>query len=115
MIQLGSYNSLLLLKLHFTDESGVDYVPPSTITWTLLALKDTKESWVVVNDRWEVDVSPASQVSIPLAGDDMAQVDGCLLQRKVIVKWQQSVNGQYFACEDEVNFEVKPQIVIEGH
>ncbi len=62
--------SSYFVTVSFKDEDGVAVVPKSA-TWTL-----TTEDGTVVNSRDEFSISPASEVTIVLSGDDLALSTG---------------------------------------
>jgi len=62
--------STFVITAAFTDEDG-NTVTPNAVTWTL-----TTSSGTVINDREDVEETPASSIDIALKGDDLALQDG---------------------------------------
>lgn len=108
MIRLN-YNpiqgSTLSVNLSFRDQQGKYYVP-LTVSYSLLALNSDKESWSVVGDYYKKSLTPASLINLVIP--NLQQVTGTTLQRKVLVYWKTTLDGEFTDFIDEVSFELKP-------
>jgi hypothetical protein len=93
----------LVISGAFTDENGAAVIP-KTITWTLIDA-DTK---TVVNEREQIEVTPAAAVDILLQGDDLAILHGKGEElREVIVEWTyDGALGNDIPQKDRVRFYV---------
>lgn len=108
MIQLNTNpieGSALRLSLAFRDASGTYFVPLS-VSYTLLALNLDKESWSVVGDIYQKEVTPESMVNLVIPNIQM--ISGTTPKRKLLVTYYAMVDGQETSFIDEACFEVKP-------
>ena len=98
--------STVKVNLGFRDSAGQYYIP-AKITYTFLALNDDKESWSVVDNLYEVALTPASSVTLTIP--DVKTITGTTLSRKVMVYWDAFVDGEYNSFVDEITFDIAPK------
>ena len=98
--------SSLKLGLSFRDPLGKYYVPVY-VNYTLLALHDDNESWDVVDNLYNVSLTPQSTISLVIS--NMKVITGTTMRRKLIIKYQAFIDNQYADFVDEVNFTIQPQ------
>ena len=107
MIRLN-YNpcigSSLSVNLSFRDQQGKYYVP-LVVSYSLFALNSDKESWTVVGDYYKKSLTPASLINLVIP--NLQDLSGTTLQRKVLVYWKTTLNGELTDFIDEVSFELK--------
>lgn len=107
MIRLN-YNpcvgSSLSVNLSFRDQQGKYYVP-LVVSYSLFALNSDKESWTVVGDYYKKALTPASLINLVIP--NLEDLTGTTLQRKVLVYWKTTLNGELTDFIDEVSFELK--------
>ena len=72
--------STVALVASFRDEAG-ELITPTAINWSL-----TDGDGNVVNGRQAAEVAPAEQVTIVLAGDDLAMSAGDDGRRQVVIR-----------------------------
>ena len=98
--------STVKVNLGFRDSAGQYYIP-AKITYTFLALNNDKESWSVVDNLYEVALTPASSVTLTIP--DVKTITGTTLSRKVMVYWDAFVDNQYSSFTDEITFDIAPK------
>lgn len=69
--QVSSRGSIAITAKFYDFDNGP--VEPESVSWTL-----TTEKGAVINDRVDVPVSPSSEVTIMIYGDDVDIADGKL-------------------------------------
>lgn len=109
MIRLNntpSEDSAVKVNLVFRDSAGLCYIP-AKITYTLLALNDNKEDWKVVDDLYQVPITPASSVTLTIP--DMKIIEGTTLSRMIEISWDAFVDNQYTTFTDNITFDVAPR------
>lgn len=109
MIRLNNIpneGSTVKVNLGFRDSAGQYYIP-AKITYTFLALNNDKESWSVVDNLYEVALTPASSVTLTIP--DVKTITGTTLSRKVMVYWDAFVDNQYSSFTDEITFDIAPK------
>lgn len=98
--------STVKVNLGFRDSAGQYYIP-TKVQYTLLALNNDKESWSVVDNLYEVALTPASSVTLTIP--DVKTITGTTLSRKVMVYWDAFVDNQYSSFIDEITFDIAPK------
>ena len=98
--------STVKVNLGFRDSAGQYYIP-AKITYTFLALNNDMESWSVVDNLYEVALTPASSVTLTIP--DVKTITGTTLSRKVMVYWDAFVDNQYSSFTDEITFDIAPK------
>lgn len=98
--------SAVKIQLSFKDNYGNYYIPIS-VNYSVLALNKDKESWSVVEDAYEKNITPAS--TIVLTVDKLKTYENTTSQRKVVVAWTAYVDGEVTDFVDEVTFEIQPK------
>lgn len=89
----------------FADEDGAD-LAPDTATWTL-----TKMDGTVVNSRENVEISsPTASEKVVLQEDDLAILDGGLLEDRVFTVKATYSSGRPF--NEEVLFSVQALVAV---
>lgn len=90
-----------IIAVPFVDDIGVSVAPNAGLTWSLY--KKVAGVETVVNGRLDVPIASAPTVTIVLAGDDLAIVDGEDKRRFLIIE------GTYNSAAG-VNLPLKAQI-----
>ena len=98
--------STVKVNLGFRDSAGQYYIP-AKITYTFLALNNDRESWSVVDNLYEVALTPASSVTLTIP--DVKTITGTTLQRKIMVYWDAFVDNEYNSFVDEITFDIAPR------
>jgi hypothetical protein len=93
-------------ELSFADRNG-DAVTPNTMTWTL-----SKEDGTVVNEREDIEETPAASIVVVLFGDDLATFAGDNFQRVLTSKitYDTIINGVTYTDlpeNDELHFSIE--------
>jgi hypothetical protein len=93
----------LVISGAFIDENSAAVIP-KTIVWTLIDA-DTK---MVINEREQVEITPAATINILLQGNDLAILHGKGKElREVIVEWTyDGALGNDIPQKDRVRFYV---------
>jgi len=96
----------LSLALCFPSDDGGIYLPHFPPRWTLYA-KTLQNTWEVFNNRLEVPLHPASQISLLLSGADLEHMEGFSLDRRILVEWVYSSGGEEIMAREFVDFSIR--------
>jgi hypothetical protein len=108
LVEKAIENSTFAIKTEFavktdpSDAVGTPFVPNSGLNWSLV-----DEDGNVINDRLNVELTPASEVIVLLQGDDLA-LRGGPAKRYVIVRGTYNgVLGNDLPIVDETSFQIQ--------
>ena len=94
--------STIIITLSFFDEDGEAHAP-KTVEWDLI-----DENRNVVNDRYEVDETPASEIDIVLSGADISQDDGFIRYMSIRATYDSIEYGNDLPLNGQIKFLIEP-------
>jgi len=99
--------STYTIQAVITDEDD-NALTPNSLTWTLLDLYGN-----VINEREDVELTPASTVSITMSGDDLAVTAANGTKRRLLLEGDyDSDYGEGLPLKEQVEFEIEELVGI---
>lgn len=89
----------VIFTISFFEAKTNDSVTPKTIKWDLL-----DENREVVNDRYQVNITPASEIDIVLYGDDTSQDDGFIRYLSIFATYDSVQYGNDRPLNGQIKF-----------
>lgn len=100
--ELAEERSTYSIVAEFSDEAG-NPMAPNVLYWSLYKGRD-----VVVNNRYQIGITPAASVEIVLSGADLALVRGETRNRVLIIEGTYDSDvGLGLPLKDAVRFTIK--------
>ena len=101
-----------VIGVSFHDLNG-NYIP-QLINYTVLALNSSGGDYKVVNERFQISVTPASSIEIILDSTDLALIPGTTNDRRVLLYWEYEREGNLVKPLENIDFKLNNPSVIRG-